>query len=521
MDTSAETLAFFGDWRFDPGAGRLFQQDVSGAWREVPIGSRAAAILALLLERRGAVVSKKALFAAAWPGAHVDASNLTVQIAALRRIIDQGSSGESCIQTVSGRGYRLPPALTATQRPPAPDRRQSTIIFPFDNSSSSDAAQDSLAAEITRHLTERISRAGTGPVIAETVAGVPRGSLPDLHSIGRDHDVHFALTGSARRQDGHLIASAVLYDTAEARAVWGQWVNVPDGPGAVTTIGQVIYESWWQASVDGEAWHAGSEHPDHLDKRDLLLMALATPLQTPTKAHYLERMILVDRALSLDPNYLLGLERRARLHAEFVLWGYSSDPAGDLAIATKAADHALTIDPNRLNSLRVKATVLRAKGDWTAAEALLRRVLTMQPTEAKRHDELGQCLMAEGRHQEALVSFQTAKRFAGGADTVYSYDANIAMANLALGQLAEAIAAARLAIAEMPPDTGRVGEFPWLALIAATSASADEERAHTDLQQYLAAPRSWHSVTEVQRWLAFSVNPKLIDGLRLAGMPAE
>jgi len=129
--------------------------------------------------------------------------------------------------------------------------------------------------------------------------------------------------------------------------------------------------------------------------------------------------------------------------------------------------------------------------------------------------------MAEGRHQEALVSFQTARRFAGGADAVYSYDANIAMANLALGQLAEAIAAARLAIAEMPPDTGRVGELPWLALIAATSASANEETAHADLQQYLAMPRSWHSLTEVQRWPAFAVNPKLIDGLRRAGLPAE
>ena len=79
----------------------------------------------------------------------------------------------------------------------------------------------------------------------------------------------------------------------------GTEVNVPDGSGAVTTIGQVNYENWWQASVGGEARHAGSEHPDHLDKRDLLLMALATSLQTPTKPHYLERMILVDRALFL------------------------------------------------------------------------------------------------------------------------------------------------------------------------------------------------------------------------------
>jgi TolB-like protein/Flp pilus assembly protein TadD len=37
----------------------------------------------------------------------VEESNLTVQISALRRILDAGSEGESCIQTVSGRGYRF------------------------------------------------------------------------------------------------------------------------------------------------------------------------------------------------------------------------------------------------------------------------------------------------------------------------------------------------------------------------------------------------------------------------------
>jgi hypothetical protein len=73
------------------------------------------------------------------------------------------------------------------------------------------------------------------------------------------------------------------------------------------------------------------------------------------------------------------------------------------------------------------------------------------------------------------------------------------MANLALGQLAEAIAVARLAIAEMPPDTGRVGELAWLALIAATNASADEATARAELHQYLATQRSWHSMTEVER----------------------
>jgi DNA-binding winged helix-turn-helix (wHTH) protein/TolB-like protein len=561
----------FEQFRLDRRTRRLLRGTKYGEYEPVSLGSRAMAVLCALTDRNGDLLSKDEIMAAVWPGTVVEESNLTVQISALRRVLDQGRCDGSCIQTVAGRGYRFIPALVPVDEPPAkpdtpaqsdspgppprhkikaivggavvisaflatgawwmlqsssvpsilsangpaqpPDWRQSIIIFPFEDSGGY-AGPDSPAAEITREVTARVVRGQTGPVVTGAT-DKPTG----LRAVGLQHDVHFVLTGNAQHQDGRLIVAANLYETASGQPVWGRQFDVPDGQGALTTIAQVIYENWWQASVDVEAWHAAHDHPDHLDKRDLLLMALATPLGTPTKAHYLERMSLVGRALALDPNYFVGLERQARLHAEFVLLGYSSDPVADLAIADQAIDHALTINPNSLNSLRAKATVLRAYGDWPAAEAVLRRVLTLQPTEANRHSELGQCLMAEGRHQEALVSFQTARRFAGGADPVYSYDANIALANLAVGELNEAITAAQLAIGEMPPDTGRIGELPWLALIAATALSGNDKAARADLQKFLSTPRSWHSMVEVQKRLAFVANPKLLDGLRSAGMP--
>jgi DNA-binding winged helix-turn-helix (wHTH) protein/TolB-like protein len=564
----------FGRFRLDLRSGGLFRNRDEGQREHVALGSRALDVLYVLVSKSGELVGRDEIMTTVWPDATVEEANLTVQISALRRVLDQDRGVGSCIQTVAGRGYRFVPTVarvdeelpevaaqphsdqqrspprrmmraiissagalvlllvaggwwlvqgtvpvpTATHLSPPPDWRMSTMIFPFENSSG-DASQDGLAAEITRHVTERIARGTEGPVIAGMATGRSKGSPPDLHAIRYEHLVHFALTGSARRQNGHLIVSAILYDTAEAQPALERQVDLPDGPEALTTIGQVIYETWWQGSVDGEAWFAAKDHPDSLDKRDLYLMALATPLQQPTMANYQQRLLLVDRALAMDPNYFVGLGRRARLRAELVLTGYSSNPASDLAIATEAADHALAINPNSLQSLRVKATVLRARGDWTAAEMLLRRVLTLQPTEANRHSELGECLMAEGRHQEALVSFQTARQFAAGSDGVYWYDANIAAAYLALGQLDEAIATAKLAIGELPPDSGRVGELPSLVLTAATSLSGNEEAGRADLQKFLATPRSWHSMTEVQKWSPFAANPNMLDGLHRAGMP--
>jgi tetratricopeptide (TPR) repeat protein len=201
--------------------------------------------------------------------------------------------------------------------------------------------------------------------------------------------------------------------------------------------------------------------------------------------------------------------------------GYSSDPTADLAIAAKAADRLLAIDPNDIDSLRAKAFVLRAQGRWSEAEAVLRRVIDLHPTEANRHWELGLVLMAEGRHQEALASFQTAKRFAGGGDPVFYIDANIAMAELAIGQFDAAIALAQRSLSEYPPDSGRLGEVPWLALIAAETSSGEDAAARADLQKFLATSRSWGSMAAIEKWPTFAVNPKLLDGLRRAGMPAE
>src|SRR5216683_1971452 len=71
------------------------------------LGQRAIALLRALVERPGALVSKDALIEAAWPGQAVDESNLTVQIAALRRIFGSEPGGERWIETLSRRGYRF------------------------------------------------------------------------------------------------------------------------------------------------------------------------------------------------------------------------------------------------------------------------------------------------------------------------------------------------------------------------------------------------------------------------------
>jgi class 3 adenylate cyclase/DNA-binding winged helix-turn-helix (wHTH) protein len=104
---AAEGIFLFEGFRFDRRAGGLFRVDDNCVAVPVRLGARALDVLGVLLARPGEIVSKDEIIATVWPGRIVEDSNLPTQISALRRALDAGRSQPSCIQTVSGRGYRF------------------------------------------------------------------------------------------------------------------------------------------------------------------------------------------------------------------------------------------------------------------------------------------------------------------------------------------------------------------------------------------------------------------------------
>src|SRR5258705_5073227 len=92
----------FGNFVLDPQRGTL-QCD----GKTLAIGNKGLIILKALLNSPGQVVSKEALMDAAWPGTAVEESNLSVQIAALRKILGPAPDGGAWIITIPRGGYRF------------------------------------------------------------------------------------------------------------------------------------------------------------------------------------------------------------------------------------------------------------------------------------------------------------------------------------------------------------------------------------------------------------------------------
>ena len=81
-------IFLFEELRLDRQGDGLSRRDKRGVFVPISIGLRALDVLVVLVERSGHLVSKEEIMAAVWGRAVVENANLTVQVAALRRVLE-------------------------------------------------------------------------------------------------------------------------------------------------------------------------------------------------------------------------------------------------------------------------------------------------------------------------------------------------------------------------------------------------------------------------------------------------
>ncbi|QWW72580.1 winged helix-turn-helix domain-containing protein [Rhizobium sp. WYJ-E13] len=99
----------FGPFEFYP-----LQRSLLRDGQPVGLGSRALAILAVLLERPGALISKDELIGRVWPDTHVEEVALRVHLTALRKILGDGRPEARDFINVPGRGYQFTTPVVPT-----------------------------------------------------------------------------------------------------------------------------------------------------------------------------------------------------------------------------------------------------------------------------------------------------------------------------------------------------------------------------------------------------------------------
>ncbi len=232
------TIHALGPFRLDTRGDLLLLGD-----EPVALGRRAVAVLRALIEQPGELVLKDALIEAVWPGQTVEDSNLTVQIAALRRVLGETPGGDRWIETRPRRGYRFvgpvvrearDEAVIAAARDPAPapnaasaqpglalPEKPSLAVLPFLNMSG-EPDQEYFADGMVEDIITELSRYRALFVIARTSTFTYKGKAVDVRQIARELGVRYVLEGSVRKGADNVRVTAQLIDAISGAHLWAE-----------------------------------------------------------------------------------------------------------------------------------------------------------------------------------------------------------------------------------------------------------------------------------------------------------
>ena len=390
---SSVDILLFEEFRFDRRIGVLSRRDERGAFAPLTVGSRSLDVLCALVERPGELVSRSEIISVVWPETIVEDSNLDVQIAALRRVLDAGRTKGSCIQTIRGRGYRFTvevtrigaDAVTAPRNAgPAPPDKPSLAVIPFQNMSG-DAEQEYFADGMVEEIITALSRIRWLFVIARNSSFTYKGQAVDVKQLGRELGVRYVLEGAVRKAGNSVRISAQLIDATTGAHLWadrfdGSLEDVFELQDKVAVSVAGVIEPTLEAAETRRL----ADWPTHdMTALDFYLRALPD-LDAFGKTGLLRALDLLGQAIERDPNYGPALALAAHCHQGLEVNGWAEDPKAIRQTSVDFARQALRSAPDDPNVLALTAFVLGYFGeDIDVSLALIDRCLTLNPSHAR------------------------------------------------------------------------------------------------------------------------------------------
>jgi TolB-like protein len=528
MDPLASTdVAQFDCFRFDRRSGVLSRRDDRGVFIPMVMGSRALDILGVLVDRPGDVVSRAEIMEAVWPGTAVEDSNLNVQVAALRRILDHQRKQGSCIQTVPGRGYRFVPAVTRSDAGPSegivhPPPRLSIAVLPFTNLSD-DREQQYFADGITDDVTTDLSRLAHMFVISPHTAFGYRNRQADTKQIGRELGVRYILEGSVRRSGHQVRVNAQLIDAETDAHLWAERFDRNTGNlfAVQDEITSRIAVALNLEMIAAEAARP-TEHPEALD---YIFRARAAGQKPTTRDNFADRIALYERALELDPSSVDAQSYMAMTLVGRVLDDMTDSAATDIARAKTLVGKALEASPRSFLAHFAKGQFLRQQHRNEEAIPEYEMVIAFNRNWPNGYAHLGRSKFNAGSIEAMIPLVEHAIRLSPRDPDLHLWYARIGLVHLLQSRIDEAIVWFEKARAANPEHSQH-----HCHLCSAYALKGNIERAAGELAEArrLSGDDRYSSLARLKAVVDFGVpsvhalyEATYFAGLLKAGMPEE
>ncbi|RUW00863.1 MAG: hypothetical protein EOR88_23845 [Mesorhizobium sp.] len=335
----------FGPFLLDAGAGMLYRRGVP-----ISVGYRAMLLLERLLRSAGVVVGKDELLDAAWNGLAVEEGNLSVQIAALRKVLGEGPDASHSILSVARVGYRL----TGEVRLDASDTRNgaaesdegpSIAVTRFrligddpEKSYFADGLSEDIITGLSRlrglHVRDRSSSFAYDPQHIE------------LDRLRRELKVRYVLQGSVRQSGQALRITATLSDASAGTQVWAERFDVESGD-FLALQDQITHKV--MASIEPQLYEAErlrlhSRPAERLDAWGFVMKAMPHVWTWGSEKDLDMAEGLLVKALEIDPDYARANSLLAWTTGARAALGLTPKPRELLASALMRAQAAVVRD---------------------------------------------------------------------------------------------------------------------------------------------------------------------------------
>jgi TolB-like protein len=423
------------------------------------IGARAFDVLAYLHSNAGRVVTKAELLEHVWADLNVEESNLTVQIASLRKLI-----GARAIATVPGVGYQLTLAATPSTDPPKalplPDK-PSLAVLPFANLTG-DAGKDYLVDGIVVDLIAALSRIPVIFVIAASSTFTLKGRSVDLAEVGQRLGVRYILEGSIQQAGDRLRINTQLVEAETGRMIWsnrfaGTLAEIFELQDAVTEQVAAAIEP---NVILAESRRASAKPTTDLSAYDLCLQALPMANRLPDFDSFVAARTLLERALALDPGYAhaKALICELTMTARSERWLSLAEAARCLPLAEEVvADHR-----NDAMALAFAGFAIAFLGQQQQRGLLvIRQAYALNPNSGQVLNALGWVNSYLGDNDQAIDHFTRAIRINPLDPIIGQMRSGFGATLLQAGRLDDAVAALEQALAEAPNYNASLVCLAW------------------------------------------------------------
>jgi TolB-like protein len=230
---TAGHVYYFGSFCLNHGEQQLLRNG-----KPVRLAPKVFDVLLVLIQNQGRLVTKDRLMEEVWPDAFVEEANLTVNIASLRKALDEGVAERQYIETVPKRGYRFVARVSEVSHESALILEESHLIggenvgerdpnlnslavLLFENESC-DADAEYLSAGLTESIINSLSQLSDLRVMARNTVCSCKGNNIDPRAVGHELGVRLVLAGRILQLGDRLIIRTELVDVRNGWQLWGE-----------------------------------------------------------------------------------------------------------------------------------------------------------------------------------------------------------------------------------------------------------------------------------------------------------